>query len=593
MGGFGSLSIATSGMSAAQLGISVTGHNLANANTVGYTRQQAMQTDWSYLSIGAGKQVGLGTNVNDIRQIRDKYIDIQYRNENSKLTYYNTKANAGLEVQNLLGELNADYSTKTAIQNMWNSINELSMNPESIDSRGVFISTAVELIDNMTTVYDGLRDYQNTLNQQVKDTVGRINELTATVGEMNERITAAEVTGDSANDYRDIRNNALDELSALTGCTIKEKSNGQYDLFIDGQPLLVNNLQSEIGLRYTGTDTSFVEPVFTSADGVLPADDTSAKSVFDIYNISPGKGNDKSTLRALLVTRGSGPANYASSPQMPDATDTAKYPLGSKDPVYRQDYEQYQKDLFNTQEAVIPSTMKKLDTVFNSIVSLINDTLAPQEQMAFDDPNNTHPMGLDGTQYMEIFVRKDMDRYGADTDGNGLPDYNAENPDDYHSLYTLGNVEINPELLDVAGYDKIPLSPGLGGAGIGTGNNTADVSNNSVIIQLMEDWKNPIVQFTGGTDPNGNQLYEGEAMSIDDSYNHFIGGVAVETRESQSYVDQQIVVMTQLSNNRQAMSGVSMDEELNNMMKYQHAYNASVRVVNAIDSMIDQVVNKM
>ncbi len=592
MANFGTLGVAVSGLNAAQLGLGVTGHNLANVNSKGYTRQQLIQSDFFYQTIGFngpnGLQIGKGTNLVGVRQIRDKFLDIQFRNENSKLSFYETKYNAGNQIESLLAELEGEYSGQEVSENLWDSIQELSNNPGSLDSRGNFINRASAFIDKMNSIYNGLVDYQRDLNDKVKGIVYEINSITKLIEEMNTKISMNEATGDSANDYRDIRNNALDRLTELTGCTIKDRSDGRVDIFIEGNPLISNGTIYEIGLRYTDADFSFVEPVYTFSDDILPADQTDSIPVFSLTSpISADKDNDRSVLKSLLVTRGRKPETWMSAPQPPDPRDTTLYPNGSLDVQYQKDLNEYKKEVFNCEEALIPSTMKKLDSVFHTIVTLINDTFAPQVQKDFDDPNNNDPMGLDGSQYLEIFIRNPdtMTRY--DASGNYQPEIEGE----YFTMYTLGNVSVNPEFLDADGYDKIPLSPALGGGGLGTGANTADVSDNTLLLDLLNKYDQPIVEFIARKDIEGNLIFSKENQSIKNGYNSVVIDVSIELNEAKNFIEQQQIIMNQLENNRISMSGVSLDEEMTSMMKYQHAYNASARVVNVIDSMIDRIVN--
>ncbi len=594
MSNFGTLNVAVSGLNVAQMGLGVTGHNLSNVNTVGYTRQQTVQADFLYRTIGSrgnnSLQIGLGTSLLGVRQIRDKYLDMQYRAENSKLSFYDAKYDAGAQIESLLAELEGEYSTQEVFTDLWDSLQELSQNPASIDARGNFINTASTMVDKMNSLYNDLLDYQHDLDNRVKAVVTEINALATQISDLNRVIADNEATGDSANDYRDARNNAIDRLTELTGCTVKDRSDGRVDIFIEGNPLISNGTVYEIGLRYTSGDYSFVEPVYTDRDDILPADRSDLIPVFRLTSaVTAEKENDTSLLKGLLVARGRKPENWMSAPQPPDPNDIAKYPLGSKDVQYQKDYIKYKEELFNVQEALIPSTLKKLDSVFHAVVTLINDTFAPRVKKAIDDPNNTDPIGLDGSQYLEIFVRNPASFSRYDASGN----YVEEVEGDYFSMYTLGNISINPEFLDADGYDKIPLSPALGGGGIGTGSNECDESNNTLIQQVLDAYNSPLISFIVAKDIKGNYITEGEPQTIKNGYTYTVTQIAIENNESLNFIQQQEIIMNQLENNRLAMSGVSMDEEMTNMMKYQHAYNASARVVNVVDDMLDRIINKL
>jgi hypothetical protein len=231
---------------------------------------------------------------------------------------------------------------------------------------------------------------------------------------------------------------------------------------------------------------------------------------------------------------------------------------------YQRDMLHYRKDVFNIEHAVIPKVMKELDTLFNIIVTMINDAVSPYDPVTRVQLNPADaPQGLDGSQFDEIFVRKYVPRFDA-----GLI-YNEEDHTDYYSLYTIGNVEVNPLLRDTDGYSRIALS--LSG----------DVEDQRLVLGLMDLWKSPFIDMDGG-------LYK---LNVDDYYKQFTGSIGMETSESLEFVKNQTDVVMEIDNKRQTIMGVSLEEEMLKMMTYQHAYNASSRMVTVIDSMLDRVIN--
>jgi flagellar hook-associated protein 1 FlgK len=128
----------------------------------------------------------------------------------------------------------------------------------------------------------------------------------------------------------------------------------------------------------------------------------------------------------------------------------------------------------------------------------------------------------------------------------------------------------------VKNYDKIPLSF------------SGDAGDQNALTDLLEKWKK------GWTDTEGNKftaIDSDEPLSVDDFYRQVIGNIATEVSEAKEFSEEQIKLATQVDNKRKQISGVSMDEEMKNMLIYQHAYNASSRILNVIDSMIDKLVN--
>ncbi len=594
MGGITSLGVASSGMRAAQAGLYVTGHNMANVDTQGYTRQRVNQVDFKYQNIGSDRNgnmgVGLGTNVLSITQIRNKFLDITYRDEASRLGYYETRILAGVELETIVGELQSDYRMQSCVADLWDSLNQLSLYQPGLESRGMFVSTAITFLDKAQNVYKRMVDYQNNLNDQVKSTVTKINQLVAQIENLNKKVVEAEMNGDHANDYRDSRNYALDELSKLIKISYKENNFGYVNIMAEGSELLVNGHINKMGLKYTAQDYGFVEPIFTNETGILPYD-TPANQYTPVFNyresMNPSTRNDSGLLKSLIYTRGFYPANFTSQ-------DAAR--VFDDDPANRN---KINIDDVNVNKCFIPGIQWQLDTLVHSIVTMINDAIAPSGIVSVNGTNVNDPDAPwdlnDQQSYTELFKRELFDRFGTDPNGvvfnkeelpyltdaagnyilnNGKrvpnPNYNVK------SLYSIMNLEINPRLLDTinGGHNLLNLSPKKG-----------ELENNSIVLGILEKWKNKNIVFDGPVPTN--------PLSVDEAYRTMIDGMATQTNEAMNYVNSQQELVMQADLKRQSMSAVSLDEEMTNMMKYQHAYNAASRVLNVIDSMIDKIVNGM
>ncbi len=570
MSSMSSLNTATSGLRAAQAGLYVIGHNISNSSIDGYTRQRVLQHDFFYSNIGTNYngalQKGLGSDITSIKNVRDNFIDISYRQEVGRANFYAMRAEVGSEMEYILGELQSQYNAQSVINDIWNALNELNNYQPGLETRANFISTAATFIKKASNVYEGLIEYQYNLNSQISGMVTRINQLVESVASYNTKIKMMEFSGDNANDFRDARNMALDELSEYLDIEYTIRPDGTVDIMADGHDLLMGNSINKIGLKYCTPGYSFVEPVFTSSKEILPVNQPvgSYTPLFDLTDsIAPEKGNDSGKLKGLMISRGYSVFNYASEPgNKPDATDLATYPGGTSDPKYKYDLEQYQHRVADSEYCAITRVQKQFDAIVNRIVTLINDSVAPR-----DHDSTKAPWGLDDvSQFNEVFIRKNMDRYDAANADN----YNPEDPDNYFSLYSIGNIKVNPLLLDnPEGYKKLALS-----------RNKGDVEDTRVVQEMLDEWKNPSISFDGSED-----------MNIYNAYRQLINNIGTQTSEAMGHSKEQSILVTQILNKRQAVSGVSLDEEMANMLMYQHAYNASARMVNVIDGMIDRIVN--
>jgi flagellar hook-associated protein FlgK len=229
---------------------------------------------------------------------------------------------------------------------------------------------------------------------------------------------------------------------------------------------------------------------------------------------------------------------------------------------------------------MIPKTMMQLDEIFNSMVRMINDLLSPKIEdppgsgIFIRDPDA--PFDNNGNQsFMEVFTRKDYDRWTrTDPSDPTSYEFNPEEPGNWRSFYSIGNVMINPRLLDTdGGYNYLALS------------RSGDIEDPTLLLELQEIWRR-------NSGPYAINI-GGNYYSIQNAYINFVNSVGTEVNEAKNYVAAQTIQVNQAENRRQSTMGVSLDEEMKNMMKFQYAYQSAARILNVIDSMIDRVINGM
>ena len=533
MASMGSLIRAASGLAASQNGLYVTGHNLANVNTPGYVRQQSMQQESNYLTIGQGKRdlltVGLGVEISQIRQIRDSFLDRNFRTEAGRYGFYDAQAQAIDEIEAILGEIHGE-TIAASINDLWDALNELSKNPSGQETRGIFIQSAAIFINKANHIAEQLEEYQHNLNNQIREQVNRINDLTTEIQEWNEKIAYYEASGDHANDFRDARNLALDELSQLIDIQYHEDKIGRINIIAEGHTLLSGNYVSKIKLEQATPKNPFVKPVWADTDT-------------DVFNMNKPVGayyeNDMGKLKGLLYARGDKTGNH---------TD-------------------FTEDKYSGVEGqMLPRVQAQFDFLVNRIVTLINDALSPKKPDGTFDEDHA-PYDLEGNQSgIELFKRKKHDRYAADGT------YIEEDSSDRSTLYSAGNIIINPEILE--DYDKLALNKTKG-----------NLSDNTLIEEIITEWESSSMMSNPKTPTT--------KLSIGEFYSNMVGEIGGLGREAVQHLKNQRTMVQQIEGQRSALSGVSLDEEMGNMLKYQHAYNAASRVITVVDGMLDTIVNRL
>ena len=207
------------GLRANQNALNTTAHNLSNINTKGYVRQQAGMVDGTYANLGLTqvntKQLGLGVISAESRHIRDILVDKAYRENYGRQSFYSAKSGASEEVDTILGELEG-VQFQNSLKDLKEAISEMAKTPDSTVCRAELIMNAEAFLTRANAVYSELVSYQQTLDEKVKNTIDRINEIGDKIYELNQKIKSIEAAGvETASDYRDRRDLLLDELSSL------------------------------------------------------------------------------------------------------------------------------------------------------------------------------------------------------------------------------------------------------------------------------------------------------------------------------------------------------------------------------------------
>ena len=338
---FTSFGVGVQGIHSSQSGLNTTSHNLANTKTPGYTRQQNINADMPYQTYKVtGKhtsQIGMGTRVDTIRQIRDQFLDKEYRLEFSRQSFYDKLVETESEIEDVFGEMEG-VEFRYALNEIWAQIETLSTDPGSIVYRKLFIAGAEAFIDRANDVYRELTNYQKGLNEEIYKSVDKINKIGEEIAKYNSIITEMEASGtQNANDYRDIRNSLMDELAGLTYFTSQEDVDGKMQIYIDGAPLVIEGKSYHMHCEELSEDTGMYKVVWS---------DNGFGDVYDLDTAYSNKDRtDTGSLYGILTARGKKFANYTDLPVAPKEPQETDY--RDEDGVFDQDafdeaYEAYE-----------------------------------------------------------------------------------------------------------------------------------------------------------------------------------------------------------------------------------------------------------
>lgn len=562
--GFGSLYIGASGLQNAQYALNTTANNLANVNTTGYVRQQVRFADKTYNKLKDPnknvnmQQYGLGVSIGDVVHARDIFLDKSYRQENGRKGFYTSFYEITDYVQDLFQELNGEQF-KQSVSDLHQAFQELEPNMDNSTQQNLVLEKADLLLSRTKSLYDDMKSYQSNINEQIKDDVDRVNKIGNRIYELNLQIQKVEAGGqETAMTLRDERDNLLDELGGYGSVSIKEDATGFTYVDFESTPFIDDNKCYNIGLQ-EDKETGFYTPYWTQLSDV---DKQQYVRVFKKNEvISTDLNTDVGSIKAKLLARGDGYGTYQD--------------LESEEAYDR------------ISGCTMMETEAQVSALLHNIVTKINDAYCPNKTVDTDvtytdaDGNQVSLKGkkvLDAANCAvgedgqlpprELFTRVGMDRYTKVTgdDGNTYYVYNEEDENDSTTLYSLNNISINKEL-----RKQITLMPYKN-------QNGTDYPLGEKLMSLWNDKEMTL------------NPYDKKPCTFEGYYDKLVGQIGNDGNTFQSASETLTGALSSIDNQRQQTMGVSSDEELTHMIKFQSAYNASSRFMTVISQMTELIV---
>ncbi len=700
--GFSSYEIARSGLKVSERGLFVTGHNLSNVNTPGFTRQQAIIETNPYITEygknGKLFQYELGADIQETRQIRHTFLDIVYRQENTIQGYWDTRSKAFQDVEAILNDPMGD-GLQGVMNKFWDSWQELSKEPESLTARAMVRQRGQELVYYYNHIGNQLDKQQSDLNSEIQVRVNELNNITSQLAKLNTQIAAQEINGDKANDYRDQRNLLLDRLSILCDAEVNEMQDGHIDITLGGYYLVTRGQSKNLYVQANAEDGEFFYPKLEGTDikvniksgilkglmearGEVPGikgstENGTPNTKADItFAIDGSAGNDFSTLKASLSA-------YVDELKKSGLDYNIRFiTMGTTSDVYEKIYDKNNidsmltdlmaDDLLETDPAVTDGSFKGLIdklTALNSAPTGFRED-AKKYTYVFTNKSINGDSGAadtfigDATNYVNSLKAMNM-MVNVVTDPayntNGVPDA-ASNPEAGWSIITSGTggslVDINSDLtgynsmfkgwndnlvqtikdamgnippsLNIVSDVKIKLNamlnrmvneinalqmsgmtldgkPGVAFFEAIDSNYPMEMGNLKLSSALLSDSGLNNITASATTAKGDNTIARQIAnlrdvdilvnstgkVSIDEYYRNLILELGNGGMEADRIATSQATVVNAVDAQRNAISGVSMDEEMSNMMKYKFAYDASSRVLNVMDSMMETIITSL
>lgn len=562
---FSTFATARSGLLTSQIGVQVVSNNIANANTPGYSAQRLQQTE-SFTYQRGGLTFGTGVRANGILQSGTEALDEQLRDALSDAAGSGVQKQIYDQLESVLGELGSN-DLSTSLSNFFGSLNDVVNSPESAAVRRTAVRQGEALADKINSIESGARKIQKDINTEIKDSAGRINQLLEEVSSLNSRIVKVEGGGNEgtgASSLRDTRRTALKELSSLIDIKVSESRLGNVNITTTSGDSLLNGQEiNTVQAENIGQD-GFVRTVITFEDN--------GKQL----NFQSGR------LAGLTTARDEVVENF-----LADFSDLTKGIVGEFNKIYSsgqglKGFEEVQ----GLQGIQLPQQTIPLD----------------QTDLPFPPTNGSFQI-LQRDKSSGAIVTNDIRVELGGPNGTSLQDLASQINDVdgiSASIDYAGRLQISSDSSTTDFSFANDSSGALAGLGINTFF-TGSVPGDIGVNQAVQDDPEFLAASTGGPGQNADNivtlaqfvdssLNQFDGSSIRETYEAIVGDVAQKAAQAQSLADGFSEFLQSVEGEVLSISGVNLDEEAVELLKYQRAYQASARVIQTINELFEELV---
>lgn len=616
---FGAIEIGKRSLMAHSTQINTAGHNITNADTEGYSRQRVQIKTFDPLyrpdltREERPGQVGQGSSVESINRLRDELLDQRIVAQSNQETYWTTREKYYTMIEQVYNEPD-EISVRTNMDKYWQSWQELSVYPESQAARQAVVTRGETLAESIQQRYKALSGIGDLINGDIDATVKQINTITKQIADINGEIVKVKAMGDNPNDLLDRRDLLVEKLSGLANITTDIRDDDEFMVHLEGnilvqghiarnfevEPMTDNNGYSRVIWSDTkntvqvsgGTLGALIELRDVDIREQVQSLNTVTMNFADLVNDVHRAGIGMNNVTGLdffvqhpFVTSVNG--NYDRDG---DGVDDHSYLFrftgtNSLNPQEKLGLEGEMK--LSGKSGTITVPYHATDTI-EEVVARINDS--DGEVKAYLDRNNRLVLKATTAKEMENpdFVIRHVEDNGMFLTGYAgiLNGSGAENAYDFAqadaSNALRGQFSVSP-VLNPAGY--VEVNPDIKGDVL----SVAAAYPNSQGKSMIGDARAAVeIASIRNTD-----VMIGKDRTFDDYFANSVTNVGLKGEQAEMNMLSQNAIMDDLRNLRDSISGVNIDEELAEIIKFQHGYNAAAKFVSVIDQMLDTVINRL
>ena len=616
------IELAKRSLTAQNQGMITIGHNLANASTEGYSRERVELGTMEPLYApdltreDTPGQIGQGVVVTRIERVKDNLLEGQIVSESGHEGYWTTRDKYVLMLEQIHNEP-SNASVRTLMDKFWNSWQELSIRPSDNAARESVLSTGKALAQGIRDEYHRLSDFRSMVNGDVQGTVTQVNDLTKQIAALNNEIEQSKAMGDQPNDLMDRRDLLVERLGHLVPVKVDHRDKDEFMVHVEGIVLVQGKVARPLEMRGSDQD-GYASPVwkdtglpFTAKGGQLGAllelRDKDARDEMQTLDTMTLSFSDlvNETHRAAYGANGKTGLDFFK--EWPFINNVAGNYDRNGDGVYDSTY-LYRitgSNQLSPQEQIGLSGTIKISSAKGTVDVPYNPTDTVADLVARID----HADG-------EVTARLTRD---GKLELRATPAGDRQEPD-----FVIRHVEDSGQFL--VGYAGILRASGPAGAfdwgkpnaaqtalrAKGLDYSVAPLAHPAGWIEVNPQIASDIGSIAAGFGENGRPAAAGDgsaALAIaalrtqpvmvgslrtfDDHFAEAVAHIGLEGEQAHQAMETNARIGKQLRDLRQSISGVNMDEELANMIKFQHGYEAAAKFVTHIDQMLDTIINRM
>lgn len=600
--------------------ITTAGHNISNANTEGYSRQRVELKEFDPLYRPELERpeepgmIGQGMVAESITRVRDQLLDQRITEQANQETYWGTRSKYYSMIEQIYNEPD-DISVRSNMDKFWESWQELSIHPENQASRQAVVTRGESLTDSINQRYESLQGINTLLNGDIEATVKQVNNYADQIAALNGEIVRSKGMGDNPNDLLDHRDLLVDKLSKLVNITRSDRDTDEFMVHLDGHVLVQggiargfdlktvtdNNGNSQLIWKDTGDNAvikggqlgALVELRDVDVRGEMQSLNTMTMNFADLVN---------DVHRNAMGANGTIGLDFFTEHPFVENVD-GNYDVngdGRMDHSYVFRFTGTNK--LNPQEQIgLEGTMSfsapsgnvnvayhSTDTVAD-VVNRINDSNG--EVKAYLDRNNNLVLKSTTAQAQENpdFVIRHVEDSGMFLTGYAgiLKGSGADGAYDYNQADAVTKLAgaqfaVTP-MVDPAAY--IAVNPAVRNdvmsvaAGFPDATGGIAAGDGKAAIEIAAIRNTPVMI--------------GNKRTFDDYFADSVTKVGLKGEQAGTQAKSQTAIMDDLRNTRESLSGVNIDEELADIIKFQHGYNAAASFIKTWNDMLDTIINRL